>query len=325
MNKENVARELLIDWQIKELLEEFNNQGIDSIVLKGAALKETVYAPGLRPIDDLDLLVQQKDLPDIERVLAQLDYQVLAGGEINFIRPGWPAAIDLHTEIWYLDKKEMDKLWSRAILFEIGGVRARTLAPEDNLVFIVAHSAIHHGWLDDKWIMDSALLIKKYNLDWDELLRQAKLYNLYFSLREVLTRAQKIEVGFSDQLHEKITSFIEQLAQVKTAVWQKKILSLVWRSAPVGDVGHLLRPLIIPGFINKLNFLIKFLFPSPVFLLRRYQFSCLMLPLLYLYRPMSFVVKGFKIVSRCFLSPRPLDHFPFSLPNTSASDSTPTR
>ncbi|MFH1258765.1 MAG: nucleotidyltransferase family protein [Elusimicrobiota bacterium] len=306
MNREDIGRELLIDWQVRELLGEFAKDAIESIVLKGAALRETVYAPGLRPIDDLDLLIQKKDLPDIERVLARLNYQVLPCGELNFIRPGCPVAIDLHTEIWYLSKKNLEQLWSRALLFEIDGVEARSLGPQDNLIFIVAHAAIHHGWLEDKWLMDCALIIKKYNLDWEELYRQAKLYNLAFSLREVLTRVQKIEVGFSDELCEKITTSIERLSWVKIPGWQKKILSRVWRSAPVGDIGHLLRPMIIPGFFFKLNFLIKFLFPAPVFVLRRYQSSCLMLPFLYLYRPISLVFKGFKILFQCFLSPRPL-------------------
>ncbi len=75
---------------LTEILQAFESQGISTIVLKGAALAYTVYpAPELRPMSDIDILVDKEKCNDAQRVLTSLGY---SGADL--IRPG--AKFDHH-------------------------------------------------------------------------------------------------------------------------------------------------------------------------------------------------------------------------------------
>ncbi len=69
------AKNSLILMELQALLEECNREGVNVIVMKGAALAEPVYGnPALRPMSDVDLLVRGKDLPRLDRILQSLKY-----------------------------------------------------------------------------------------------------------------------------------------------------------------------------------------------------------------------------------------------------------
>jgi len=59
-----------------ELAKHFNQAGIELLFLKGTALLATVYKNdiGIRPMQDIDVLIKKADLPQTERILKQLGY-----------------------------------------------------------------------------------------------------------------------------------------------------------------------------------------------------------------------------------------------------------
>jgi len=60
-----------INRETRELAQAFNNAGIDYVVIKGAALLWTVYSndQGLRPMNDIDILIKKKDIPICEDII----------------------------------------------------------------------------------------------------------------------------------------------------------------------------------------------------------------------------------------------------------------
>jgi hypothetical protein len=60
---------------LRDILSAYAAAGIPALVLKGAALCHTVYPePGLRPMSDLDILVQEEDLRRAQGLLAELGF-----------------------------------------------------------------------------------------------------------------------------------------------------------------------------------------------------------------------------------------------------------
>jgi hypothetical protein len=133
------------------------------IVLKGAALAETVYPrPSLRPFGDLDVLVRVEDTSRAHAVLSDLGYvadvdawaDLVAGRscEANFFRDTalGPVVIELHTDL--LNNAllrpqvslDIDGLWQRSRLAYLAGRDARVLGPEDQILHLCLHLAGHY-------------------------------------------------------------------------------------------------------------------------------------------------------------------------------------
>ena len=71
------ARNGLLYQALHEMLHALKTKGIPVIVLKGAALAETVYPHrALRPMSDVDLLIHKADLPRVEDTLMGLGYML---------------------------------------------------------------------------------------------------------------------------------------------------------------------------------------------------------------------------------------------------------
>ena len=80
---ENLEQARLRDAAIGSLLQRIDEalraEGLGAVALKGSALRRLgIYAPGERPMGDIDLLMRPEDIAATESVLGRLDY-VLAG------------------------------------------------------------------------------------------------------------------------------------------------------------------------------------------------------------------------------------------------------
>ena len=140
------------------------------IVLKGAYLAECVYpAPGLRPMNDIDLLLSLKICRQSARlsmswVMAQRKIPEQGPGitkhTSTFWRAGGPAAtpnpylssagsqmVEPHRsleELWFGLKCDLTPgMWARSQPVEIAGQSARALAPADNFLHLCVHLTYH--------------------------------------------------------------------------------------------------------------------------------------------------------------------------------------
>lgn len=187
----------VLESELRDVLTVLDSEDIPVILLKGLALAEPVYAdPGLRPMGDLDLMVQEADLERADHLVRGLGYVDMddpAGHEAirqahrhypRLAKQGGGCEIELHRHILRADTPlffDVTSLWSRARPSDVGGRGALVLAPEDLLthlclafffdrrLFYQSHRALGQ-------LVDVARTVAHYGgeLDWDLFLRLAR-------------------------------------------------------------------------------------------------------------------------------------------------------
>jgi hypothetical protein len=174
------------------------------IVLKGAYLAEKVYpAPGLRPMNDIDLLFRPQDLPAAAEALYALGYRSkekpadlgpgitkhihtfrragdLASTPNPYLSAAGDRMIEPHRsleESWFGLKCDLTPgMWERSAETEIAGQRARALSPEDTLLHVGVHLAFHliMGAPSFVQLVDVATLVTRRAPAWDDFLARAR-------------------------------------------------------------------------------------------------------------------------------------------------------
>jgi len=154
------------------------------IVLKGAALAETVYpSPVQRPFGDLDVLVRAEDAVRAFGLLTELGYVCDADAwaeleqgrscEANFFRHVAPGTVvvELHTDLLNNPllrrqvRVDIDGLWTRSRPATLAGQDARVLGPEDQLAHLCLHLAGHY-FDAPKSVQDIAQVCRVQSVDW---------------------------------------------------------------------------------------------------------------------------------------------------------------
>jgi hypothetical protein len=136
----SLRRNLLLLGELDDVLQALEPAASAPILLKGAALLRTVYDDaGMRPMNDIDLLLRQLDVPAALRLLAGLGYAVdqpfTYWGEVAAHRQGrFLADVDLHWSLiglpHYLSIIPPGWPWASARPATGGGAPALVLSPE---------------------------------------------------------------------------------------------------------------------------------------------------------------------------------------------------
>jgi hypothetical protein len=196
--------------QLREIITAFDRASIQAILLKGPLLATDYYSdPALRPFTDLDLLVRRRDRERAIEVLTALGYAHGSPGRslahelehapaAYFVaQGGCRLPVDLHWECVAhpggsrATELAAEEIWSRVLPSRSWGAAARTLAPEDLLIYLAAHFAIHHSLAGALWQLDLALVLKRHGatLDWDAVVARSRRWGaagaVYFALRTV--------------------------------------------------------------------------------------------------------------------------------------------
>lgn len=198
--------------QLSGVLSVFEREGVPVLTLKGPALGEMLYRdPGLRPFTDLDLLVRPADVPRAVSLLSALGYRHEDPAHSLAYDLAWRHSarfagakdepdllpVDLHWEL--LDypgitrgpSMDLEEVWGRAVKVGAGDEPARTLCPEDLLIYLALHWAVHHAFSGLIWGLDLALLLRRHGdeLDWAAVAQRTSRWGvrsaLYFALRKV--------------------------------------------------------------------------------------------------------------------------------------------
>jgi hypothetical protein len=173
--------------------------GIRTLLLKGAALTHGVYdVPGLRPIGDVDLLVEPVHAAAALGVLSGIGWQPqrridhrdrLLAHSLNLYKPPH-GSLDVH---WYVLSEccwpDADRgFWRRARPLPSAGPAALTLSPADQLLHICLHglrwSPVHAG----HWVADAVQVLAHADgaLDWDVLLDESRRRRMSLHMLEAL-------------------------------------------------------------------------------------------------------------------------------------------
>jgi hypothetical protein len=190
--------------------------GVEPLAVKGAALVARYPAPGLRPMDDVDLIVP------VEREGRALDALRDAGWRVAhspgrehhehaLVHPtlrGFP--LELHSSLatWRDRANDLDAgtLWARRRPATVFGSPAFDLAPEDELVMLLSHAGNpHHLFRRLLWTVDVAVVVHTAAaagrpVDWDRVARVADGCGARTVVAVGLAQAARLGVASPDEL-----------------------------------------------------------------------------------------------------------------------------
>lgn len=183
------AKNMIMQYELKKTLNLLKEENIPVIVLKGAFTAENIYESlGQRPMNDIDILIERENLKRADRLLCKEGYKTEQNKtwiekyhyHYGYISKERKFPLELH---WLLLKKdagflqEMELIWKRSIPFETEDFKARSLSPEDQIIYLSLHHAYLHGFtINFIQIYDIYKLLKFYDINFDNLLELSKTY-----------------------------------------------------------------------------------------------------------------------------------------------------
>ena len=160
-------------------------------------------------MQDVDMLVRRRDWERAEALLLFNGYGVDSDGcdwTADFAREFMGESnyrlnvmvVDLHWHLvamsWFRATTafDLDGLWVRAIPTEIAGAPALRLCPEDEILHLCYHTAIHHGLAHPHGVRDilGVLRVERDNLDWSVLVERARAWQVSVAVWAALTVAR---------------------------------------------------------------------------------------------------------------------------------------
>jgi len=171
---------------------------LPTAILKGAALARLCYDdPGLRPMNDVDVLVPES------KAARAIDALQSAGWSADFPNPHALVAFnhsvgftnvsggrcDLHWRVLDVGRQDVsgEDWWLTASAFELAGVTTSTLSPADHLLHVCVHGA---KWQDKpplRWVIDAAVIVRRWpDLDWSRLVTHARQLRLTLAMADTL-------------------------------------------------------------------------------------------------------------------------------------------
>jgi hypothetical protein len=188
--------------------------GLMPLVYKGAALLTRYGAPGLRPMDDVDLVVPAEALAEAIAVLERAgwararhsDAVADPGYDVPMAHPstgGMP--IELHYDLQRPSQRtsEVDaaRLWSERVETQVCGQVVWGLAPELELLALATHAAKpFHAFNRLIWAVDIAVVSGAGGFDWDLLARRAVELRCRTALAVALRLARRLGAEAPDEL-----------------------------------------------------------------------------------------------------------------------------
>jgi len=172
-------RALLLTSELVRLTQPLSESGIKVIAYKGPALAQTLYGnAGKRHFNDLDLFIDESDLPRVRETLLSQGYRsrLELEWEHSFARDDTGIHVDLH---WAFAHQSLgfnlpfDDVWQRRRMLTIRGKSIATLGNEDTLI-VQCINAAKDDWASLGQIFEIGQMISAYDLDWTVLSEQAK-------------------------------------------------------------------------------------------------------------------------------------------------------
>jgi hypothetical protein len=259
-----VSTNTLLESEVSKIGAYFCEKKIPVILLKGAALSRSIYPdPGLRPMNDLDLLVRKQNLPQAVKAITALGYeeQKTTYHVLFFGGPGKRVTLELH---WNLQPSGHDSLsednsvwaWEDSVPFD----NSLMLSPEATLLYLSAHLTMQHGETTPRliWFYDLHLLILKYNseLDWTKVLGLSRKLGWETALAEALLGS--LHFFATEMPVEVLTSLytiIQKGDQIKANFFPRWMLA----------------SLMSLGWKARLRITWSLIFPAPAYMRWRYQ------------------------------------------------------
>ncbi|RMF93795.1 MAG: hypothetical protein D6734_09290 [Candidatus Schekmanbacteria bacterium] len=319
--------------EMDKILLTLNDSGVDTILLKGAALGETVYNNiALRPIEDIDLLVKRFDFPAAKAAFKRWGYDVHE--KIFPSRIHKEIEMERHkpfekyeSELHFFDKKNrfffdihwnllivcesgiaeaiqlnMDKIWQRIKEISTGEAYAYTMSDEDNLIYLCLHLRERHFEKARSrliWWYDVYMLLKQSlnTLDCAYFLNTVSEYGAEKSVFSII---KTVKTLFGIELPKEIDDAIGD--DIETFELNKLIpepTDQIKYQRVFVERDYLAEIKNIKGITKKIRILIGDIFPDSRYMVSYYRIeNKALLPLYYLIRFKNVLIKGLKAANQ---------------------------
>ena len=288
----SATKNALIFEELKKVLGLFNQSKLQIIVMKGAALAETIYGNlALRPMSDIDLLVKKEDLHQVDELLKKLGYSPAdrSVDDVDFTST-YLTTLDYRNSAknspsfhihWhfvnstipnesYINHIKMDDIWQDAVKTNIADIETWVMSPHHLIIHLSEHALrVTHSLSKLSYFCDIDKAINYYgkDLDWNLLVRDTIRFNLnkmvyttlYFSRYFIKAEVPKDVLL---KLKPKRFSIPEKIFMRKTA-----------ENKRTPGMSYLIHLSMNKGLAKKLKFMVRTLFPPKDILAQRSYIS----------------------------------------------------
>lgn len=201
---------LLIPRAVALAVRPLTDAGLEPVVFKGPALAARYPEPGLRPMEDIDLLLPRADHARALGALEGAGWTVArpAGSDRYDTALRHPDVPSLFLELHYglegtsqrVTALDPGALWARRTPVDCAGTAAFGLPPADELVVLAAHAGKpHHGFSRLVWIADLAMIVgdaaaRGEPVDWDAVRAAAATARCVTVVGAALALARRVGV-----------------------------------------------------------------------------------------------------------------------------------
>jgi len=281
---------------ISKLLKEFNALNLKVIVLKGGSLAEQLYQDfSLRPMKDVDILVRKDDWPQIKSTLSKFNFKGIKDPlELDLL-----AGISIDQQIAYENKNQTkiefkfnlfvldfpdfntEDYWQDCIKIKVGGIDTYSLSLENQIVYLSSRM-ISCGFRNLLWFCDLRELINTYRekINWKKIIIEAKEKKVAVALySSLLILNKELDVDIPQEV----------LTALKPSTSRQKLFSIFyglenalfatpeWVNYPNPLISLCLLfgkfNLRIKDVFKLLRYVSKIFFPSPKYIVYRYDLS----------------------------------------------------
>lgn len=300
---------------LEQILDRLAAHHVDCTLMKGAAFGATIYSEqAVRPMNDIDLWIQKKDLPVVWQLFKEMGYQEDGKppdfdsipdyiSELSFY-PDAPHLSKWNVEVHWdllprpglMGRLPQDVWWQRRRRVAFQGREVMVLAPADALVHACTHQLLQHReqirW---RWLLDIDRLIRGRGAyviapaDWQRLAAEFGDSELWPVIQAGMQLAAH---WFATPLPEPVQALFAQLLSVDQQLFY------LFYAIPNMTIGERMIVQLqgTNGWQYRAQMMLAFLFPPPKYMMERYEISNrLLLPFYYskrLFQGMKSYVRG---------------------------------
>ena len=195
----------LLMHRVGTLLAAFKDAGIETMVLKGAALIPLYYREsGLRPMLDADVLVHEHQAEQAMELLTRLGWKSARFTQPQMRIPivhstpfedGGGRQVDLHWHLFWecFNANDDDDYWENAIPIQVGGAQTLALSPTDQLLHTCWHGARWNEVPPIRWVADAMSILgaSVAEIEWPSLVKKAQRHRIVLPVRDSLEYLKK--------------------------------------------------------------------------------------------------------------------------------------
>lgn len=272
----NAVRCLAQTSELVRIFDLLASQGIRALPYKGPVIAAQAYQDvDARQFEDLDIVLQQRDMPDADALARSLGYQprsawlhspngrTVVPGEYSYFHPAKQITLELHTEATlrhFPIPAPLSQFFTRAAKVDLGGKSVETFCAEDALTVYCVH-ATKDFWQKLVWTADIAETLRSFsNLDWDSVWRTSDRLRA----RRMVYLGLALAVGVLDaQLPRDVQALVEADSRVSALATQiakpflRRDASVQQRTA---RQRFLYRRQTVPGFAAGWHYAIRLTF-----------------------------------------------------------------